>query len=173
MNICICGPVNPFELKDYISSEAPVLSINKGASAVNTYVKELLRNHHQVTVITSDVPLSITEDITYSGENLTIYVVNSKPGLFLFHGFSRFYMVNRLKRYIRKVLPNLDVLHCQWTYDYAMASMTFAKQIPVFCTVRDWCPYIIKVQSSFLKKVQWALYYLCIPRKIYLLYTIQ
>lgn len=160
MNICICGPVNPFELKDYISSEDPVLSINKGASAVNTYVKELLRNHHQVTVITSDVPLSITEDITYSGENFTIYVVNSKPGLFLFHGFSRFYMVNRLKRYIRKVLPNLDVLHCQWTYDYAMASMTFAKQIPVFCTVRDWCPYIIKVQSSFLKKVQWALYYL-------------
>ena len=60
MKICICGPVTPFELRDFISSEESVIELNKGASAVNTYVKELLRNGHEVVIVTSDVPLIIS-----------------------------------------------------------------------------------------------------------------
>lgn len=158
MNICICGPVNPFELREFITSNTQIISINKGASAVNTYVKELLRCNHNVTVLTSDVPLDIISDITYLGKNLTIYVLSSKPGFFFHHVFSRFYMVNRLRRYLKKLVSKLDVVHCQWTYDYAMAARSIEKKVPVFCTVRDWCPYIKKVQGSLFKKIQWTLY---------------
>ena len=160
MKICICGPVNPFELREFISSEESVIELNKGASAVNTYVKELLRNGHEVIIVTSDVPLKISQDLTYYGEKLTIHILQSKPGIFLCHGFSRFYMVSRLKKYLKKIAPLVDVVHCQWTYDYTMAARSIEDIVPVFCTVRDWCPYIKRVQSSFLKRIQWNLYYL-------------
>lgn len=160
MNICVCGPVNPFELKEYVDYSTGIISINRGSSSVNTFVAQLIRDGHDIIVITSDVPLDITSDITYIGEHLTIHVVNSRPGIFMHHALSRFYMVGRLKKYIKEVIPYIDVLHCQWTYDYAMASRTFEKKVPTFCTVRDWCPYIITVQSSLMKKMQWCLYYL-------------
>ena len=160
MKICICGPVNPFELREFISSEESVIELNKGASAVNTYVKELLRNGHEVVIVTSDVPLNISQDLTYYGEKLTIHILQSKPGIFLYHGFSRFYMVSRLKKYLKKIAPLVDVVHCQWTYDYTMAARSIEDIVPVFCTVRDWCPYIKQVQSSFFKRIQWNLYYL-------------
>lgn len=158
MNICICGPLNPYELSEFFPKETNLPIINKAASAVNTFAKELLRKGHNVTVITSDVPLDIENDIIIKGTNIEIRIINSKPGIFLYHGLSRIYMVRRIKKHITQVVGNVDVIHAQWTYDYALATKSFCNEIPVFCTVRDWCPYILSIQKG-LKKLQWYLYY--------------
>ena len=159
MKIGIVGPVNPYELREFLYNGQKIQSINKGATAVNTYIKELLRKGHSVIAITSAIPSNEKESYVIDGEKLRIHVVCSKPGLFLTHALSRFYMVGRLKKTIGEIISEINVLHAQWTYDFAYASMAFADVLPVFCTVRDWCPYIISVQNG-LKKLQWMLYYI-------------
>lgn len=156
MTIGICSPINPASLGDFFDTEA-LPNINRGASSVNTYVKELLRNGHYVIVFTSNVPSTETTDYVLKGHNIEIHIIHSNPGIFITHALSRFYMVRRLRKYIQQHINRLDVLHAQWTYDFALAAKSFENRIPVFCSVRDWSPYIITVQSG-LKKLQWRLY---------------
>lgn len=164
MKIGISGPINPIELKEFFPQDIKLPNINKGASAVNTYVKELLRNDHKVIVFTSSVPSKLQDNLVLKGKNIEIIIVQSTPGIYLTHALSRLYMINRLKKVIKENINRIDILHAQWTYDFALASKAFENRIPVFCTVRDWCPYIITVQLG-LKKIQWYLYYV-IFRKV-------
>lgn len=162
MKIGICGPVNPTFLKDYLYEGQLIPDINKSANAVNTYVQELLRKGYTVIVITSDVPWE-SSDIIVKGERLLIHIVHSNPGLFFTHAISRVYMISRIKKTINRYIHDIDVLHAQWTYDFALAAKSYEKVVPVFCTVRDWCPYILSIQKG-LKRLQWIIYYFIFKR---------
>lgn len=157
MKIGICSTINPYELREFLPSDKEIPSINGGASAINTYVKELLRQGHHVIVFTSAVPSNETKNIILKGDMLEIHIIHSTPGFFITHALSRLYMVRRLRNYMRPYISELDVLHAQWTYDFALAAKSFECDIPVFCTVRDWCPYITSLQRG-LKKIQWRIY---------------
>lgn len=157
MNITICGPINPSEFSKVLNYTGKLPNINRGASAVNTYVRELLRKGHNVVVVTQEVPSKEKKDIVLAGEQLTIHIVHSNAGIYVSHAFSRFYMVPRLRTVLKGYISKTDVLHAQWSYDYAYASMAFKEQVPVFCTVRDWAPYITSLQKG-LKRLQWKAY---------------
>ena len=157
MKIGICGPINPLEFKELFSNYKQVPSINKGASAVNTYVRELLRQGHEVIVFTSAVPSNEPNDIVLRSSKFEIHIIHSTPGVFITHALSRLYMVRRLRKYMGPYIKQLDVLHAQWTYDFALAAKAYENDLPVFCTVRDWCPYITSIQTG-LRKMQWRLY---------------
>lgn len=156
MKILICGPVNPLELVDFLNKGQDVPNVNQTAMAVNTYVKELLRQGHTIKVVTSFIP-GWEKDVILHGDRLTIHIVHSNPGIFVSHGFSRLYMIPRLKKAIGLYVKDCDVIHAQWTYDFAYAAESFSSVIPVFCTVRDWCPYILSLQHGF-RKCQWYIY---------------
>lgn len=156
MKIGICGPFNPYSLKNELNYNGELPNINKGATAVNTYVRELLRQGHEVIVITSAIPGG-NSDIVIESTNIKIHIVRSNPSIFFSHVFSRIYMISRLEKTISKYIDEIDVLHAQWTYDFAYAAKKFTNVVPVFCTVRDWCPYIITMHHG-LKKIQWYLY---------------
>lgn len=158
MNIGICGPVNPKMLSAYLHRGQKIPDINKSANAVNTYIIELLRNGHHVIVVTSDVP-GFKEDEVLKGDNILIHIVRSNPGLYVTSTLSRIYMIPRLKKALKLYVADMEVLHAQWTYDFALAAKSFEKELPVFCSVRDWCPYIMSIQKGF-KKMQWFIYYL-------------
>ena len=164
MKILICGPVNPLELVDFLNKGQDVPKVNLTVMAVNTYVKELLRQGHTVKVVTSFIP-GWEKDVILHGDRLTIHIVHSNPGIFIFHGFSRLYMIPRLKKAIGLYVKDCDVIHAQWTYDFAYAAKSFSSVIPVFCTVRDWCPYILSLQHGF-RKCQWYIY-IYIFRKVF------
>lgn len=155
MRIGIVSPCNPSEFKEFFSDDQDVPNINKGASAVNTLVKEFLRQGHYVKVFTSyDGTESIKEFI---GPQIKFIMCHcSKP--LPFTGFLiRLYMVPRIVGMIKREISDLDVLHAHWTYEYAMAAMVFAKKLPVFCTVRDWCPYIQTMQVGFNNVLLWKI----------------
>ena len=158
MYIGICGPVNPKTLSAYLHGVAKIPDINKSANAVNTYIVELLRNGHHVIVVTTDVP-GFKEDVVLKGDNILIHIVRSNPGLYFTSTLSRLYMIPRLKKVLKLYVAEMEVLHAQWTYDFALAAKRFEKELPVFCTVRDWCPYIMSIHKGF-KKMQWFIYYL-------------
>lgn len=157
MNIGIVSPLNPKEFVKYLNVPAKELpNINQAATAVHTFIKELLDKGESVYAFTSDY--SIPNNIILEGNQLKIYIVSRKSKYNDINLLSNIYVVRRLANCINKEISKLNVLHAQWTYEYAMAAKYFTQQIPVFCTVRDWCPYILSTQKKLIPKLHWLLF---------------
>lgn len=151
MTIGIASPISsksflPF-LDDKSKIKADSLS-SVDAPAVTTLAKEFLCMGHKLVIFTLDSNAS--EIILLTGPSLTIYV-----GPFKNH--SRFqYLVSIwdqekiICKLFRLNSAPLDVLSVHWTRDYALAAKKMAK-CPVFVTVRDIIPYIIKQYHGFAK----------------------
>lgn len=153
MKIGIVSPCNPYELREFLYDGQDVPNVNKGASAVNTLVKEFLRHGHSVKVFTSyDGTAAIKK---FDGPQVEIYMCHRKKPLPFTTFLYRLYMVPRIVKMIEKEVADLEILHAHWTYEYAMAAKMFVKKLPVFCTVRDWCPYIQTMQISFKNRLYW------------------
>ncbi len=155
MRIGIVGPFNPAEFKDYFPNKQ-VPEMNKNASSVQALVKSFVEAGHVVSVFT------VNENNIYQeflSNQINIYTVPYRllPRTSIF----QVYRVKQLRKAIKKHLQELDVLHAQWTYEYAYATKAFANNIPVFCTVRDWCPYIVSVVCrTMLGKLGWSIKYI-------------
>ena len=52
MNIGIASPFNPYEILPFLYGNQQIPNINKGATAVNLLIKELLEQGHNVIVFT-------------------------------------------------------------------------------------------------------------------------
>ena len=151
MTIGIASPISsksflPF-LDDISKIKADKLS-NVDAPAVTTLAKEFLCLGHKLVIFTLD---SNTSDITVlTGPALTIYV-----GPLKHHPrFQFIYMIWGQIRMICKLFrlnpEPMDVLSVHWTRDYALAAKKMAK-CPIFVTIRDIIPYIIKQYHGFAK----------------------
>lgn len=158
MRIGIVGYCNPFELKDFLFSGQDIPNINKSATAVNTLVKELLQKGHSVKLFTTFSEKGNV--VKLYGNNLTIFLCSRYCSIPKMAFFSRIYMVSRLVRVIKSEIHDLNVLHAHWTYEFALAAKHFSNQIPVFCTVRDWCPYILSMQVGIKAKIYWSISWL-------------
>ena len=153
MNIAIVSPFNPSEVKDYITDGSSVESINVAASSVHSMVRGILKMGHQVSIFTScSGPKE--KIIEYHGTNVHIYVVQNKKSLFGLKTYPK------LRKLISQHFSEFDVLHAQWTYRYAYAIIPFANRIPCFCSVRDWCPYIMTFPHPIIAKIEWYVNYL-------------
>ena len=156
MRIGIAAPFNPASLEQYLTEESKrtVFSINCSASSVNNIVKSLIDLGHEVWVFTIG-----NKSIKLEGKNLHIVIIEGPRWNYAFPNIDR--LSKKIERVIKDYIDILDVLHCHWCYEYALASMKFAQRIPVFCTIRDWAPVIysqISVRSRFsniLFKVYW------------------
>ena len=159
MRIGIVGPINPAEFKEYFSDpNVPEMHLN--ASSVQALIKSFLDAGHVVYVFTINEVNVYQEFIS---EKLKVFAVPFRlvPRTRIF----QVYQVLQLRKVIKKHLSEINVIHAQWTYEYAYAAMAFAKVKPVFCTVRDWCPYIMSVMSkSFLGVLGWKIKYFMFRR---------
>lgn len=153
MHIAIISGFNPAEFKDYLEQPELVRSTGRLATSVHGIVGGLLKLGHKVTVISSNLGLE-DELITYSGPQLRIFLVQYR------HGLMGLNVIPKMRRYIREHLDEFDVLHAQWTYSYAYAILPFVDKKPSFCSVRDWCPYLMTLPCSWSRKLnQWTNYY--------------
>ena len=158
MRIGIVGPFNPAFIADLLEDEK-VPSINEAATAVNTLVRELLKQGQDVKVFTQHC-LMPQDYRVLRGKNVEVFLIPSGilPQLLGFHQLvvGQFYLPERIARVIKKEVPNLDVLHAHWTYEYARAASMVSGRIPVFDTVRDWCPYQLSIMKG-KSRVDWQL----------------
>lgn len=158
MRVGIVGPFNPAFIADYLE-EKDVPSINGAATAVNTLVRELIEQGHIIKVFTLHNLLPNTERML-NGKNIEVYLIPSGilPKIFGYHQFvmGQFYLPQRITRVIRKELKDLDVLHAHWTYEYAKSILPFAGKLPIFDTVRDWCPYQLSLMKG-RSRLDWLL----------------
>lgn len=154
LNIGIVSPFNPYAVKNYISYGGEVIKVNENATAVNILVTSLLKLGHKVHIYTTT---NTKDTMNYKGELLEVHVLSK---VFCPKGLSNIRIVERLKKVIAREVHMLDVLHAQWTYEYAMAAKGFENILPVICTVRDWCPYQLSLAVGFYQKYNWRLNYL-------------
>lgn len=153
MRIGVAGPFNPACVREYIKEEN-VPEFNANASSVNIYVKSLIEMKNHVIIFTCDQDAK--RSYVLNGSNIRIYCISRN---FRFKGLGRFRVHYRICECIRNEIQNLDVLHAEWTYEYAMAARCFAKQIPTFCSVRDWCPYLLSAAKGWKDKYYWLMSY--------------
>ena len=150
MRIGFVTPFNPADFSDRLGSGVP--DINRGATAVHVLVRELLSEGHEIQVFTSYPGKGPT--CRYAGGGLRVCAV-PRSGRLPLPG-KRLAVARRLRRLLAAALPDLDVLHAQWTYEYALAAGAFADRIPTFCTVRDWAPYQLAMARGLRFRTYWA-----------------
>ena len=156
MKIGIVGFFNPYTVIDYLSEEnkLKVTSINDTATGVNVLVKSLLETGIKVVVFTGNND-SYSDSVLF-GEQITIHII----GLKVRHRYFLFFAIvliisNRIKKSISGNISDIDILHAQWTYEFAYACRKFVDIIPVVCTVRDWAPFIYTSLSGLKTKILW------------------
>lgn len=162
MTIGIVSPFNPNELKDLLYKEDREIVHNNGvtASSVHALVRGYLKIGCCVKIFTYDNV--IEKETEYHGEKLDIFVIPQRlfgkirKGMGL---LGRLFMPFHLKKIICRNASDITVLHAQWTYDYAVACIPFSDKIPTFCTVRDWCPYLITLAKGWKEKLYWIISY--------------
>lgn len=152
MNIGVVGYINPCEFSEYLP-ECDVFEDNISATAVNTLVKEFLRQGHNVCVFSACSRGK--SEYHFIGRHLQIHMVGIEKPIKFTSFFVQFYMTYRMKKLIKPHINKLDVLHAHWTYFYALAAKSFSRQKPVFCTVRDWAPYIYSTRKGLEAKFGW------------------
>jgi glycosyltransferase involved in cell wall biosynthesis len=152
MKIGIAGPFNPKCVEAYFDEAIDLPNINITASSVNTYVNGLLELGHEVIVFTTNSTAQTTK--VFSGNHITIYAINNK---FIVRGFARYRMHKRIRKAIQREIDKIDILHAEWTYEYAYAMLPFVKEKKVYCSVRDWCPYLLSIAKDKKEKYYWRM----------------
>lgn len=155
MTIGIVSYFNPTECKDYLYAGQTIPNINKAASSVNAITLGLLRAGHRVIVITSSDERGPV--IHLSGEQLEVHIVSTYSRMPKAATFMKWYMVSRLQKELQKHIEKMDVVHTHWTYDFALATASFAKEKPVFCSIRDWSPVIQQYQKGYKARIMWRI----------------
>ena len=150
MRIGFVTPFNPAAFSDRLGASVP--DINRGATAVHVLVEELLAAGHEVHVFTSCPGKGPVR--RFEGDGLHVCAV-PRSGRLPLPG-KRLAVARRLRRPLAEAMDRLDVLHAQWTYDYALAAAAFADRIPTFCTVRDWAPYQLALARGARHRIYWA-----------------
>ena len=155
-NIGLIGPINPQNFSEYIKTDIDIKSTNSSLAQVELLCSILLKNGHNVFVITEDN--ESINDFSYSGDQLHICVLGTKK-YHLFKYFKlRFIVSHKIKKTLKR-FPKVDLWHAQWSYEYAYAIRNI-KQYKV-CTIRDWAPFMFKLANSnesirgLVKKITW------------------
>lgn len=163
MRIGIVGPFNPSEFGKWFDKDQYLPNINKEASSVNALVDSLLEAGEDVVVFTSSMEKQNCGEII--GNKLSVYIVRYKT--IPLTGVLRFYVIYNLINILSKHVEAIDVLHAHWTYEYAYAALHFSKNVPVVCTVRDWCPYQLQLAKSFESRLRWNVNHILFKKVVY------
>lgn len=153
LRVGICGPANPYEFKTYLNNQYEIPNVNNQAASVNAHIQSLLDEGCEVIVFTKQK--TDNKDVIHlCGNKIQFFIVpekdNRQANIFRFH------TINTLKKLIRNNIPNIDILHAQWTYEYAYACIPYSDKIPTFCTVRDWCPYQRHIARRPMEILVWT-----------------
>lgn len=149
MNVLIAGPCELASLEDHLARDPQPLPTGLPGTSVRTILDELLAKGHRVTLVTLDP--TITQPVRREGERLRLLVGPSRR-----RGRARdLFRVERdyVKEAITSERP--DVVHAQWTYEFALGALDSGS--PTLVTVRDWGPAILRFHKHPYRVVRLAM----------------
>ena len=130
LNIGMVGPINLDDFREYLYPDSWRDDSPKGlgGTPVNLLSCELLRRGHRLIIFTLDP--TVLDEVVLEGKNLRICVGPFRPKRARdFFALEREYLL----RAIERECP--DILHAQWTYEYALAAQ--ASGLPHVITAHD------------------------------------
>ena len=147
MHILIAGHCELSALQPYLLEGSEYLPPGIAAVSVRNLVTALLDRGHQVTLVTLDP--RVIEEVEARGERLRIRVGPSRAAKRArdFFRFEREYVSRAIS------MEQPDVVHAQWTYEYALGALN-AKKAPTLVTVRDWGPAILRFHPHPFRAVR-------------------
>lgn len=142
MHVGLLGPATTAGLVDWLDGDPAHLPAGNGGTPVTLLAAALLELGHDVTLWT--LTPEIAAPVVASGARLRVHYLPQRPG-----GRGRdAYAAER--RHLRHALDadahEVDVLHAQWTYEYALAALR--RPEPLLVTVHDWAPTILRYQPD-------------------------
>ena len=150
MRIGFAGPIDLRVLLNNLNDESKKKLYNfdsqNRSSQLAELVQEYIKLGYEVSVYTLIKTNLPNKFLKLKGENLNIFIGPFNRGrkmIFDFMAKERFY----LKKFILEDMPN--VIHAHWTYEYAQA--TIASKLPHIITVRDWAPYIFRINFKLYR----------------------
>ena len=160
MRIGILAPSGVGAFKEYFSNDLESLSILEAnssistASAIVTLVKGFINQGHFVRLFTL-----CDSNFYIQSDHLEIVGVKRSDNYFIKYSVRVFVDSFYIKKALKNKIDDLDVLHAHWTYEFAYAVRDSTIKLPVFCTIRDYAPYIWKIES-LKNKVFWSFKYI-------------
>lgn len=143
--IGMLGPITLRDFREFLDPREDFDALPKGlgGSPVNLLSCELLRRGHRMVIITVDP--SVRGEVIVTGERLRICVgPDRRKHARDFFWEERKYLVRTIRR------ENPDVLHAQWTYEFALAAVSSglpyivtAHDAPINVLRRNFIPYRI------------------------------
>jgi glycosyltransferase involved in cell wall biosynthesis len=125
------GPANPREFADYLAVAPEDLPTGLGGSPVNLLTRELLKRGRQITLFTLDP--QVEKEKIFRSKQLTVCIGPYRPSprtrALDFFAVERAYLSSAIER------EKPDILHAQWTYEFALASQ--ACGLPTLTTAHD------------------------------------
>jgi glycosyltransferase involved in cell wall biosynthesis len=154
MTIGIVSDCNVNYLKPYLFEEFQKDDYNGGdAPSVTNIIEGLILENNITLYIFKLYPGK--EIKILSGERLNIILVPQctvYPWKYIVEEFINGVSLHKaIKPYIKVI----DILHAQWSYGTILSIIKWRKKIPVFCSIRDWTPYIFKIES-YKNKICWV-----------------
>lgn len=139
MNIGIISGCNPKNIIGF--NNIDIKATFTQAPSVETYINGLLRGGHYVRIFTTHKDGN--NIIHLKSDGVDFYSIKRcSSGCILSPMFETHLTGKKMGTFLNDKIEELDVLHSQWTYEYAYACIPYVKRKPVFCTIRDWLPYI-------------------------------
>lgn len=111
------GPINLADFREFLYPESWRDDLPKGlgGTPVNLLSCELLNRGHRLVIFTLDH--AVQDEVVLEGKNLRICIGPFRPKRARdFFAAEREYLLSAIKR------ERPDILHAQWTYEYAMAA---------------------------------------------------
>lgn len=156
MRIGVVAPIDIGAFVSFFEYESDKLLLEKWrvyntAPAVTTLVKSFITAGHKVVVFTT-----CNNNIECKSDKIDIYATvrcDKYPQKYLWGIYDN---ARCLKHLISCHINDVDVLHAHWTYEFAFSAKSFTNFVPVFCTIRDYAPYIWSI-VSLKDKITWTI----------------
>ena len=154
------GPLNLADFRKYLYPDSWRDDLPKGlgGTPVNLLSCELLNRGHRLVIFTLDP--AVQDEIVLEGINLRICIGPFRPRAK--HRALDFFAVERdyLLRAIKRERP--DILHAQWTYEYALAAQ--ASGLPHVITAHDAPISIVRLNFTIYRIVRTLMAYRVLTR---------
>jgi glycosyltransferase involved in cell wall biosynthesis len=153
------GPINVADFREYLYADSWHADLPKGlgGTPVNLLSRELLERGHKLVIFTLDP--SVQNEVVLKGENLTICIGPFRRAR---HRALDFFAVERkfLAQTIKREMP--DILHAQWTYEYALAAQSSG--LPHVITAHDAPISIVRLNFTIYRIIRTFMAYWVLGR---------
>lgn len=140
MKIALCGPVDTRLLRPWLPPDVAVH--NDGGTPVGELASALLTHDPDAEVLCVGLSTSISTAYAFRSQRLSLIIMPARKSHRARDGFK--YERENISGALMEERP--DVVHAQWTYEYALASL--ATKLPTLITVHDWAPKILRFKPS-------------------------